>query len=43
MAASRPAISMCGLIVTLPDKPDGRLKEFAATWKPDYDPRAKLK
>ncbi|HWE06310.1 MAG TPA: DnaJ C-terminal domain-containing protein, partial [Rhizomicrobium sp.] len=31
------------LVVTLPDKPDAALKEFAATWQPDFDPRAKLR
>ena len=31
------------LVVTLPDKPDGELKEFVAGWKADYDPRAKLR
>jgi DnaJ-class molecular chaperone len=31
------------LVITLPDKPDAALREFAATWHPDYDPRAKLK
>jgi DnaJ-class molecular chaperone len=31
------------LVVTLPDKPDGELKEFVADWKADYDPRAKLR
>jgi DnaJ-class molecular chaperone len=31
------------LIITLPDKPDGPLREFAETWKPDYDARARLK
>jgi DnaJ-class molecular chaperone len=30
------------LIVTLPEKPDAALKEFAADWHPDYDPRARL-
>jgi DnaJ-class molecular chaperone len=30
------------LLITLPDKPDEALKEFAADWRPDYDPRAKL-
>jgi DnaJ-class molecular chaperone len=30
------------LIVTLPDKPDDALKEFASGWRADYDPRAKL-
>lgn len=30
------------LIVTLPDKPDEALKEFAADWHPDYDPRTRL-
>lgn len=31
------------LVVTLPDKPDAELTEFAQRWKTDYDPRAKLK
>jgi DnaJ-class molecular chaperone len=31
------------LIVTLPEKPDAELTEFARTWKANYDPRAKLK
>jgi DnaJ-class molecular chaperone len=31
------------LVVTLPDKPDAELSEFAQGWKPNYDPRAKLK
>ncbi|MGA2412641.1 MAG: DnaJ C-terminal domain-containing protein [Candidatus Binataceae bacterium] len=31
------------LVVTLPDKPDGELKEFAIGWKTEYDPRAKLR
>lgn len=31
------------LIITLPDKPDGQLKEFAESWKSEYDPRARLK
>ncbi|MGD0143026.1 MAG: J domain-containing protein [Rhizomicrobium sp.] len=30
------------LVVTLPDKPDSDLKEFAGQWKAEYDPRAKL-
>jgi DnaJ-class molecular chaperone len=30
------------LIVTLPDKPDTALREFAAGWESDFDPRAKL-
>jgi DnaJ-class molecular chaperone len=30
------------LIVTLPDKPDAALNEFAAHWHADYDPRSKL-
>jgi DnaJ-class molecular chaperone len=29
------------LVVTLPDKPDIALTEFAQNWKTDYDPRAK--
>ncbi|HEY2446093.1 MAG TPA: J domain-containing protein [Rhizomicrobium sp.] len=31
------------LVVTLPDKQDEELREFAGTWKPDFDPRAKLR
>ena len=31
------------LVVTLPDKPDTELTEFAQRWKTEYDPRAKLK
>ena len=31
------------LVVTLPEKPDAELKEFASNWKADYDPRAKLR
>lgn len=31
------------LVVTLPDKPDAALKEFAESWHPAYDPRAKLR
>ena len=31
------------LVVTLPEKSDAALREFAAGWRPDYDPRAKLK
>ena len=31
------------LVVTLPDKPDAGLREFAGTWQPDFDPRAKLR
>jgi DnaJ-class molecular chaperone len=31
------------LVITLPEKPDAALREFAASWHPDYDPRAKLK
>jgi DnaJ-class molecular chaperone len=31
------------LTVTLPDKPDEALKNFAQDWKTGYDPRAKLK
>jgi DnaJ-class molecular chaperone len=31
------------LVVTLPDKPDAELTEFAQRWKTEYDPRAKLK
>ncbi len=30
------------LVITLPDKPDTALKEFAAGWQSEYDPRAKL-
>ncbi|HTT84722.1 MAG TPA: J domain-containing protein [Rhizomicrobium sp.] len=30
------------LVVTLPERPDAALEEFAADWHPDYDPRAKL-
>ena len=30
------------LVVTLPDRPDAALKEFAASWHLAYDPRAKL-
>lgn len=31
------------LALTLPDKPDAALREFAGTWQPDFDPRAKLR
>jgi DnaJ-class molecular chaperone len=31
------------LVVTLPDKPDATLQKFAESWKPEYDPRTKLK
>ena len=31
------------LVVTLPDRPDQALKEFASQWSADYDPRSKLK
>ena len=31
------------LVVTLPEKPDADLTKFAEDWKPDYDPRAKMK
>jgi len=31
------------LVVALPDKPDPELKNFAESWKADYDPRAKMK
>ena len=31
------------LVVTLPDKPDEALKNFAGNWGADYDPRAKLR
>jgi len=30
------------LVVTLPDRPDSALKEFAESWRLAYDPRAKL-
>lgn len=30
------------LVVTLPDKPDDALRDFAQGWKNGYDPRAKL-
>jgi len=30
------------LVVMLPDKPDQALKDFAASWDADYNPRAKL-
>jgi DnaJ-class molecular chaperone len=30
------------VVVMLPDKPDQALKDFAAGWNADYDPRAKL-
>ncbi len=30
------------LVVTLPEKPDAALAEFAQSWQPNYDPRAKL-
>jgi DnaJ-class molecular chaperone len=30
------------LVVTLPDKADNELKEFAAHWNADYNPRAKM-
>ena len=30
------------LVVTLPEKPDPALKQFAERWAGDYDPRAKL-
>jgi DnaJ-class molecular chaperone len=30
------------LVVTLPEKPDQALKDFAASWDATYDPRAKL-
>jgi DnaJ-class molecular chaperone len=30
------------LVVTLPEKPDTALKEFAADWHADYDPRSRL-
>ncbi|HEY3636897.1 MAG TPA: J domain-containing protein [Rhizomicrobium sp.] len=30
------------LIITLPDKPDAALKEFASEWQPGYDPRTRL-
>jgi DnaJ-class molecular chaperone len=31
------------LVVTLPDRPDEALKDFASSWAADYDPRAKLR
>ena len=31
------------LIITLPERPDAALKEFAQTWQTRYDPRATLK
>lgn len=31
------------LVITLPDRSDPSLAEFARTWRPDYDPRARLK
>jgi DnaJ-class molecular chaperone len=31
------------LVVTLPDKPDEALKNFASDWTTDYDPRAKIR
>jgi DnaJ-class molecular chaperone len=30
------------LVVTMPEKPDQALKDFAASWPGDYNPRAKL-
>jgi len=31
------------LVISLPEKPDAALKDFATQWKPEYDPRAKLR
>jgi len=31
------------LIVSLPEKPDAALKQFAEKWQTDYDPRSKLR
>jgi DnaJ-class molecular chaperone len=31
------------LVVTLPDAPDSALKDFAADWASNYDPRARMK
>ena len=31
------------LVVALPDKPDDALKDFAQSWKTEYDPRVKLR
>jgi DnaJ-class molecular chaperone len=31
------------LVVSLPEKPDAALKQFAERWAADYDPRAKLR
>ena len=31
------------LVVTLPDRPDEALKNFASSWGADYDPRAKIR
>ncbi|HVZ69206.1 MAG TPA: J domain-containing protein [Rhizomicrobium sp.] len=31
------------LVVTLPEKPDAKLKDFAESWSATYDPRARLK
>ena len=31
------------LVVTLPDTPDSALKDFAADWASNYDPRARMK
>jgi DnaJ-class molecular chaperone len=42
--AGRPAGDLyVRLVLTLPDKPDAALKDFAASWHPDYDPRARLR
>ncbi|MGD0864634.1 MAG: J domain-containing protein [Rhizomicrobium sp.] len=43
-SAAEPAGDLYArLVVTLPDKPDSELKEFASGWKTEYDPRAKLR
>jgi DnaJ-class molecular chaperone len=31
------------VVVTLPEGPDADLQKFAASWKANYDPRAKLR
>lgn len=31
------------LVVTLPERPDAELRQFAESWTADYDPRAKLR
>jgi DnaJ-class molecular chaperone len=31
------------LVVTLPEKPDNALRDFASSWQTDYDPRAKMR